>query len=268
MYRHTVCYSESLALVTNSDVNAALDEVLIRRNSHLIFTEPFNLLSVYGSSTTLTRARFGNAGLQQKSIPHIWPLGRADTIPSRPRLMDVRDRPIVLPENEELTIEATTDAAGPVIANFVLDLAKPEWTMNFPAYLERLTVRATVAITAGSASSWTALAEPTFERDPLNGVYAIVGAACVAANAIAFRLRFPDAPNVGGKQLRPGGLVTNAIGDFPWEPQLGGLGEWGRFHTFSPPEVQVFDDTAGGTYELRYDLLYLGDNPALLQASR
>lgn len=268
MYRHTACYSASKAAVTNSDTAAALDEVLTRRNSHLIFTEPFNLAAVYGSSSTLTRARFGNAALQQKSIPHIWPLGRTDTIPSRPRLMNMLNRPMVLPQNEELTIECTTDAAGPVIQNFVLQLTKPNWTMNFPAYLERLSVRATVVITAGAASSWTTLSEITFERDPLNGVYAVIGANLVAANAIAFRFRFPDQLPADGKQLRPGGLVTDAIGNFPWEPENGMLGEWGRFHTFTPPEVQVFEDTAGGTYEMRIDLLYLGENEDLLRQPR
>lgn len=268
MWRHTAVYSESLAQVTNSDVNAAADEVITRRNSHLIFTEPFNLGAVYGASSTLTRARFGNAALQQKGIPNLWPLGRSDTIESRPVLMDLMNRPMELPQNEELTIEATTDAAGPVIANFVLHLLKPSFTFNFPSFRERLLVRATSAVTAGSASAWTALADLTFERDLLNGVYAVVGAAVVAANAIAFRFRFPDVLPADGKQLRPGGLVTNAVGDYPWGPQFGGLGEWGRFHTFTPPELQVFDDTAGGTYEVRLDLLYLGPDKSRLYESR
>lgn len=268
MYRHTAAYSESFAAVTNSDTNAAADGVITVRNSHLIFTEPFYLAAIYGSSSTLTRARFGNAALQHRSIPHIWPLGRDDTIPSRPRLMEMLDRPMFLPQNEELTIESTTDAAGPVIANFILHLVKERWNRNLPAFLDRLTVRATSTVVAGAASAWTAEAELTFERDPWNGVYAVIGANVVAANAIAFRFRFPDQPSADGKQLRPGGLVTNAVGNFPWEPENGGLGEWGRFHTFTPPVLQVFEDTAGGTYEVRLDLLYLGENRDLLYAPR
>lgn len=268
MYLHLACYGESVGQVTNSDINAIADGLIVTRNSHLIFTEPFSLAAVYGSSTTLTRARFGNAGLQQRGIPHIWPLGRTDTVPSRPRIMDMTDRPLTLPQNEELTIEATTDAVGPVAANFVLWLVKPDWHRNFPAHLERLSVRATVVIVAGSETTWTAEAEPTFERDPLNGVYAVVGAQLIAANAIAFRLRFPDQLPVDGKQLRPGTLVTNAVGEFPHEYDQGGWGEWGRFHTFSPPTVQVFADAAGGTYELRLDLLYLGTDKSLLYQIR
>lgn len=264
MYWHVAAYSESLGSVTDSDINAAQDDVYITRNSHLIFTEPTNLLALYGGSTTLTRARFGNQGLQQKGRVHLWPLARTDTIPSRPKLMDFTDRPMAIPLNEELTIEASTDAVGPVIVNFVLWLGDPRWSDRLPSGRDRFITRATAVVVAGAASAWTALASLVFERDLLNGVYAVVGAHCVAANAVAFRLRFPDQAPAGLKQLRPGGLVQNALGDFPWEKQDAGFGEWGRFHTFNPPQIQTFEDTAGGTYEVRLDLIYLGESLALL----
>lgn len=267
MRLHTVAYSESLGAVTNSDVNAANDDVLGTRNSHLILTEPYDVLAVYGSSSTLTRARFGNATLQQKAIPHLWPLGRSDTIPSRPPIMDRRHMPIMLPQDEEITIEATTDAAGPVIANFIMWLAAEGWSQNIPRGLDRFTVRATAVIVAGAASQWTALANLVMERDLIQGSYAVVGAEVVAANAIAYRIRFPDQVAVNNKQLRPGGLVQNALGDIPWEAQSGQLGEWGRFHTFTLPQLQVFDDTAGGTYEVRLDLVYLGSTREALMTA-
>jgi len=252
-------YSESMAALTNSDVNAAQDDVLTRRNSHLIFTQPLNLLAAWGSSSTLTRARFANASLIRLGNVHLWPLERSDTVIALPQMMDFRDAPMKLPQNEELTIEATTDAAGPIIQNFLLLLSDPRWSPTFPAFQERLKTRATAVITAGAASSWTALSEITFERDLWNGVYAVVGANVVAANAIAFRFRFPDQRPAYDRQFRPGGLVQNALGLDPNPMFSGGLGEWGRFHTFTPPEVQLFDDTAGGTYEIRLDLLYLGE---------
>ena len=261
---HLAMYSESLGSVTNSDINAATDDVLGVRNSHLILTEPYDLIAYHGASSTLTRARFGNASLQQIGIPHLFPLGRSDTIPARPEIVDRRVLPIRLPMDEEITIEATTDAVGPVISNFVLWLKPEGETYNLPMGRDRLQVRATAVVVAGAASAWTALANLTFERDLLAGSYAIVGAVVVAANAIAFRLRFPDAVTIRGKQLRPGALVMNAVGLMPWEAQFGGLGEWGRFHTFSPPQVQCFDDTAGGTYEVRLDLVYLGQGRELV----
>ncbi len=255
---HLAAYSESLGSVTNTDVDAAADDVLGQRNSHLILTEPYDIIAHYGAGSTLTRARFGNAALQQVGIPHLFPLGRSDTVPARPEVADRRMLPISLPTDEEITIEATTDAVGPIVTNFVLWMKPQSHTYNLPMGEDRLQVRATVVIAAGTATEWTALATPTFERDLLNGTYAVVGAVVIAANAIAFRLRFPDSRDVQGKQLRPGGLVMNTVGLMPWEPQFGGLGEWGRFHTFTLPQIQVLDDTAGGTYEVRLDLVRIG----------
>ena len=263
-YFHLAAYSESLGSVTDSDVDAALDGVLVRRNNHLIFTDDYNLIAAYGSSTTLTRARFGNAALNQIGNPHIWPLDRSATISDLPAVMDFRDTPMELPKNEELTILATTDAVGPAVADVVIWLATPEWSQNLPGYRDRLITRATVVAPAGAESAWNTAAEVVMERDLYNGVYAVVGASCVAANAIAFRIRFPDQKQVRGKQHRPGGLVQNALGAEPWKAQFRGLGEWGRFHTFTLPEIQFFGDAAGGTYEVRLDLLYLGESPSLL----
>lgn len=261
---HLVAYSESLGSVTDSDVNAAADGVLTSRNSHLIFTGEYDLIAAYGSSTTLTRARLGNAALNQVGNPHLWPLDRSATIADLPAIMDIRDTPLRLPQNEELTILATTDAAGPAVADFVLWLAAPGWSNNLPAHRDRLITRATVVAPAGAESAWNVPAEIVLERDLLNGVYSVVGASVVAANAIAFRMRFPDQPVIQGRQHRPGSLVQNALGNEPPKISFRGFGEWGRFHTFTPPEIQMFGDAAGGTYEVRLDLLYLGQSESLL----
>jgi hypothetical protein len=260
---HTAMYSEAAVNGTNVDIDAALDEIFTRRNSHLIFTQPVNLLAVHAMGSTLVRARFGNAALIQKGTNHIWPVERSATVVDLPQFYDLRDNPLILPRNEELTIEATTDGAGGQ-QWFMLHLADPSWTRNQPVGRDRLITRATAVISAGTENTWTALSEITFERDLLNGVYAVVGAWLTAANAVAFRLRFPDQPQVGGRQFRPGGLVQDAIGNSPHPSMHNDMGEWGRFHTFTPPEVQVFADAAGGTYDLRLDLKYLGESPDLL----
>lgn len=266
MHWHVACYNEAVAQVTDSDITAAVDEVLVTRNSHIILTEPFNLMAAYAGGSLLSRLRFGNAGLTQKGSNHLWPLDVSATIGDLPQLVDRRDSPMVMPLNEEITLLGTTTGAGPSDVNAVLFFCDPMWNMGFPPHTDRLTVRATSTVTAGAEGAWTALANIDQERDLLNGVYAVVGASVVAANAVAFRLRFPDQPPSRGKQLRPGGLVQNATNLRPNPAFSGGMGEWGRFHTFSPPMLQTFDDTAGGTYEVRLDLLYIGKDQSLLNA--
>lgn len=262
---HLSMYSESLGSVTNADVNAAADEVLGIRNSHLLLTSPMVLLGLYHGSTTATRARFSNPQARVLNYPHLWPISRSDTIPSRPMLMDLRHIPLDLAINEELTIEATTDAVGPIIYNAALYLAPKGWQPTLPqSDFAPFWVRGTSVIAAGSASSWTALADITFEQNFFAGVYSVIGADVIAANAIAFRLFFPTSPQFDGKSLRPGGIVVNAVGDVPWPAHNAGLGEWGRFHTFDTLRLQTFDDTAGGTYEVRLLIQRIGDNRDLV----
>lgn len=265
MYFHTLAYSASLAAGPNLDTAAVADEVVGVRNSHFILTNPMNMIAALPVGALLTRARFGNAALSQLGINHLWPLEVSATIPDLPQLIDYRDEPFALPQNEEITIESSNSAAGPTQSSAIMWWAAPEWNRNFPAYLDRLMVRATATVVAGTETTWTALANITFERDLLNGVYAVVGCWVVAANALAFRLRFPAQPSVGGKQFRPGGLVQDAANLQPHPMFNGGLGEWGRFHTFELPQVQVLADAAGGTYEMRMALLYLGKDEMLLQ---
>lgn len=255
---HLAAYSESLGDVTNSDVNAAVDDVLTVRNNHLILTEDYNLIAAWAFGSTIENARFGNVAMTQLGTNHLWPLEVSATVPDDPAIIDMRDFPILLPKDEEITLEVSTTGIGPAQAGAMLWLAPQSFTRNLPSGIDRFTTRATVAIAAGSETTWTALAEPVFERDLYNGTYAVVGAWLRAANALAFRLRFPDVPAVGGKQLRPGALVQDTSALMPSPIQKGGLGEWGRFHTFSPPQVQVFADSAGGTYELLLDLVFLG----------
>lgn len=263
-YTHLSVYSASFGSVTDSDTTAALDEIITRRNNHLIFTEAYDLLAAYGTGTTLTRARFGNASLNQVGNPHIWPLERSATITDNPALMDLRETPLALPQNEELTILSTTDAVGPARAEIPIWLGAAGFSRNLPAYRDRLRTRATAVVAAGAEGGWSSLAELVFERDLINGVYSVIGATVVAANAVAFRLQFPDQKPVNGRQHRPGSLVMNALGDEPCRLSFGAFGEWGRFHTFTPPNLQVFGDAAGGTYEVRLDLLYLGPQESAL----
>ena len=255
---HIIAYTESLGDVTNSDVNAVADDVLTIRNNHLIATEQYNILAAWAFGSTLETARFGNVALTQLGANHLWPIEQSATVPDDPAIIDYRHDPLPLPMDEEITLEISTTGIGPAQAGAVLWLGTPQWNMNLPSGIERFITRTTVVIAAGTETTWTALATPTFDRDLYNGSYAVVGAWLVAANALAFRLRFPDMQGVGNKQLRPGSLVQDTVALKPWEAQRGGLGVWGRFHTFTPPQVQVFADAAGGTYELYLDLVFLG----------
>lgn len=261
---HFAAYSESLGSVTNSDLNAASDEVIQVRNSHLIFSEPYDVIAAYPNGDTLERVRFGNIALQYRGIQHLFPVNQDATIISRPEVSEYLNNRLRLPVNEEITLEATTNAVGPANANVGLWLAKPEWNPAEPFGEDIGWVRGTVVIAAGAANAWTAPVAIVLERDLFNGVYAVVGAQVVAPNAEYFRMQFRTQDGGNGRQHRPGGLVMNSLADVPWYMQSKGLGEWGRFATYELPSIQTFEDTAGGTYEVRLRLKYLGESTSRL----
>lgn len=263
---HLTAWNANLSLANNQTTALVDDTVLQRRNSNLILSEPYNLLAAYAIGVDMTRARFNNVALTTRGVPHLWPITRSATVVSRPRITDLRDMPLKLPVNEEIIMEVSQDgpAMGTSQSSVVAWVGKPDFKRNIPrGHMFR--VRATVVITAGAENAFTALATPVMERDLFGGVYSVVGAHLVAANGIAFRMFFPRQPCIEGRQHRPGGLVQNAIGDHPWEAQDMGFGEWGRFHTFEPPQVQVLSDAAGGTYELRLNVVFLGEDQSLLR---
>lgn len=262
---HLAAYSASLAAGPNLDTTVVPDEVIGSRNSHLIFTDQYRLLACQPIGALLNRARFGNAALQKYSFNHLHPLTVSATQPTNPQVLDFRGDPVELPMNEELTVELGNSGAGPTQSSVILALGSDRWSMNLPTGDAELVARATAVVTAGSETTWTALANMTFERDLINGVYAVVGASVVAAGALAFRLRFPDQMAVNGKQHRPGWLVQETFATQPNLLWKQGFGEWGRFHTFSLPQIQTLADAAGGTYEIRLNLIYLGADKGLLQ---
>lgn len=217
---HMAAYSASLAAGPNLDTTAAADGVFQVRNNHLIFTDPMNVLAAVPIGALITRARFNNAQLTQVGIPHLWPLLVSATVPNLPFPVDYTDEPLELPQNEEIIIETSNSAVGPTQTSVGLLLADPDHTMNLPNYERQLTVRGTAAPAAGSETTWGPEATVIFERDLLNGVYAVIGASVVASAALFFRMRFPDQRPKNGKQFRPGGMVQESAALLPW-PKIG-----------------------------------------------
>lgn len=261
---HLLMYGNtSGGALADADLVAPVDGIFQRRNSHIIISEPYNLIGVLPIGATLSRLRFANPSMITHGQPHLWPLAVSATMPTLPPFNDYRDYPILLPMNEEITLSATTGAADQ--ASAALFVAGPGWNQNIPQGFPRFMARATVVIAAGAEDTWGLPVAIVMERDLLNGVYAVTGAWVVAANALAFRIQFPSMPTFNGRQLRPGGLTQNTAALNPMGIQRFGFGEWGRFHTFELPSIQIYSDAAGGTYEVRLELVYLGNSTALLQ---
>ena len=242
----------------NVDMPAVADTILGIRNNHFILTEQYNLLYAFVHGASLLRARFNIPTLNAIARPQIWPIERSATIPDDPKGLDLRDMPLAIPTNEEIAIEESGNlgAANEREAAFIW-LGDGGWNRNQPRGQYQMIVRFTATIVV-SANAWSADVAIVFSETLRGGFYDVLGAWVVGASDLAFRLIFPRVAFQGSRQLRPGGLCQESVGNTPHVIN-DEMGLWGTFHSFEQPTLQVFALTAGATaIEGRMLLSYRG----------
>lgn len=273
----TLVYSDSAAPAgaTNDDFRAASDPDFAVRNNHYIFTEDYNLAAIAVVGASVTRGRFQSSTLTAVGELAIFSANRSATVPSNPfvEMLMPSGQWLNLPKNEEIQVQVSNNlGAATEQETAVLWVTTDDWTANLPtpaAAPFNITgkIRATFTVTP-TVNAWSGGQNIVLSAGLRNGVYAVVGGYCQGANAAAWRIIFPKFKLYNGRKMRPGGLIQNAVGDipafnFPYGERI--WGEWGRFHTFELPTVEVFGLTASSTtYQLFLDVVYLGTDLSLL----
>lgn len=258
---HLLAYEEALAAgAAFSDLDAVPDSEFSQRNNHFIFTENYNALAFYYQAASATRARLNVPSINAVARHQLYPFHRSATIPNDYRLQDFREYPFPLPENEELAVEGSNDlACGTENSTAFIWIAPPSWNMNLPRGLKRVTVGATSSV-AGVAQSWSALGNLTFNENLRGGWYTIVGAACFDAGVLAARFVLAKPAIYNGRKFRPGVVAMEALGDRPNPYGLNMFGVLGRFHSFEPPQVEVYANASGASSQVWWlDLVWHGE---------
>jgi hypothetical protein len=262
MSYHLLAYEEALAAgAALSDLDAVPDSEFTRRNDHFIFTEQYNALAFYYQAASATLARLNVPSINAVARHQIYPFFRSATIPTDWRFQDFRMMPMALPENEELAVEGSNNlGCGTENSTCFIWVAPPQWNMNLPRGIQRLTIRAT-ASAAGTAQAWGSLANLTFSENLRGGWYSLVGAAFFDAGTLALRFVFAKPRIYNGRKFRPGVLSMEALGNTPNIHGLNAFGVIGKFHSFEPPQIEIFANaTAASTQELWLDLVWHGDS--------
>lgn len=262
---HLLAYEETLGVnAANTDLDAVPDGEFSRRNDHFIFSDRFNLLLASYQATSATLARFNVPRWRTltNAFHQIWPLNRAITVPSNPNIIDYRDMPLELPQEDEIAVEGSNNLAlATEETACFLWIAAPSWTMNIPRGLGRQTARATVASYTPAANVWSADQAITFAETLAGGWYGVVGLALSEPAVLAGRLTFPRGNIYQGRKLRPGVLGTEAVANVESTIFRGGMGVFGYFHTFELPTLQTYNAaSAARTPELWLDLIPLGQS--------
>lgn len=243
----------------NTALLAVPDSVFSRRNNNFIFSGPYQMLAAFYHGVTPTAARFNVPTWNALGRHHIWPLEASATIPDQPQCQDLREYPISFPLREEISIEASCSAAGPEQHEAFLFISPPGWNRNLPRGERRITIAATGAV-AGVAAAWSGLGAITLADGLKGGYYTLCGANCFDAGVLAVRFQFPRQPLVEGRQLRPGILAQEAIGNTPFLLNNGGFGPLGAFDSDELPSIEVFANATGASAQvLRLDLIYHGN---------
>lgn len=247
----------------NVDMTASIDPVISQRNSHFIFTEQHRVLAFMGMGTSLLRVRANIPSWNAIVRHYVDPPNRSATIPSNAQGQWFTEVPLQFPLNEEIAFEESNDLAmGNERENLFIWIAPPGWTRNVPQGRPISCLRFTASV-AGVANAWSSLGGLTFSDTVRGGIYNVVGCEIFDAGTLAFRLLFPKAQMYAGRPLRPGTLCREAIGNVPFGMAFPGpwvWGSWGRFHTFEPPQLEVYANATGAsTQEGRMYVVYEGE---------
>jgi hypothetical protein len=243
---HLAAYlSAGIIVTTENDIPALTDPALSIRNNHYVPPVDMQLLGVYAMGAQLAKMRMLTPKIQAITGNYIHPVDRAN-LPSRfGRGMDFRRRPFVLRGSEELQFKGTdaTITSASQIALAFLGITPPQQTQG-EVYNLRWT-----STTAAVANVWTQLAI-TFENTLPAGVYAVVGGAYYATNAIAMRVIFP------GQVWRPGVIGYVSEPGEVWAPfEDNTFDTFGLFNTVSLPNLEVLNGSTDAVHSGYLDII-------------
>jgi hypothetical protein len=264
-------YSDAAGGGTNADSSAYTDPEFSQRNSHYIFTEPYNLIASYVGGVSASDARFNVPRINALGYHHLQGVNTPATaiIPTPAQIEDLRRCPLTLPTLEEIAVQASDTAGVATHVETFLWIATPDHvyqcqqsSAQLAGFVNpKLTFRFTATVNSG-AYSWSGLTAIVPEVTLRGGWYTVLGVQCVVANLLAYRMVFARSPLYMGRRLRPGNIGVNAVGNYPVYYDRGWLGPWGSFHTFELPQIEAVSAAGGNLSVVGYvDAIYWGNNP-------
>lgn len=249
MAHHLIAFSESqdnanlvpVAALADPSVTVAGDFVQIPSFA------PY-LVGAMAIGANTTRSRLVSPSLRRILNPELRPINVGAEPLSPPAIHLFPLSPIALEPGEQISAEASEDAAGAAQSTVLVYLSDG---VLQPVTGEIFSVRVTGATTL-VAYTWTNAAL-TFDQVLPVGTYQIVGARFEAAGLLAFRFVFQ------GTAHRPGGIGTDAAGDLDMIYQrFGAMGSWGEFVHNTPPTVDFLSLSADASEVGVLDLVKVG----------
>lgn len=248
MPHHTVMFSSSIATGTETQVNAVSDGIITIQNNNFLPQRPYQAAYIAGCATNMQRVRVRTPSIRQIADHWVRGLNQANTWGFPQRVDHGGRNALNFKSGEEITVLATQNAAGAQTQYVALALAD---SMPAPVAGTSYCYRGTSATTA-TAGAWSLLSATWTDALP-DGEYAVVGGTFFSAGCLLGRLVFEN------QTMRPGALgIQSLTNDVDPIFRYGGLGVWGTFRNYAPPQVEVFCTSADTTHEFYLDIVPTG----------
>jgi hypothetical protein len=235
---HLLAFNDTLAAVAGfQDVNGIADPVFPRANAGFDYQIPRDmvLLGAYAGGAANVRTRLVTPSITLNGNAQVVPISGTLLPAANPNFMDLSASPLRLFAEESLSCDMESNSATAVACVALVADAK-ELNYQLPDKGNMRWVRFTTTVTT-VLEQW-ATGTIVFDDALEGGTYGVYGLQTFFATNIASRLSFPS------QVQRPGclGQATAVSRSAPifW----GGLGEWGRFDTFSLPQLECLDSAA------------------------
>ena len=257
---HTAAFYQSVDPAAAYVQLAAIGDSILTVNSPKIQVPTLNqiILAAAGLENTVApRARLVTPSILSVFRHQVAPVNVAagsSVLPqSPPKIIDLRQDPLLLVTGEQLTAEILSDPAAATIQWLLVWFAdgKPA-----PVSGKVFTARATVS-NALTANTWS-LDTLSFDDQLPRGRYQVVGFRPQSTNIVGARLIIP------GQSWRPGALGASAVGDTGSDIfRYGNLGVWGEFEDVDNLQVETLATSADAAgVQIHYvDLIQVRSGP-------
>lgn len=249
---HTSAFS---SLIANSGLLVQLseipDSILPASGLGLLSSRLAYLMGLAGVGANQTRLQFQAPSLRDYGNVDVLPINIGTAFESPPRVDDFSRKMVPLAMSEEWDMFAAQNNGGAseIESGFL-------WSSDgnldpFPAK-KVVQVRWTAAITL-ALGKWS-LIQVTLAQPLTSGQYALVGARCLSAGALAFR--FVPSGSSSGNVFRPGGIAVQTEDQLDHPNQRkGGWGKWLDFTNTTVPQIEIFSLSADTSEEGIIDIV-------------
>jgi hypothetical protein len=254
MPHHTSAFQATIANDGNlHQLTSIPDSILPTSGLGLLSNAFAYIMGIYYVGTSITRGQFQAPSLRDYGNLDTQPVNIGTAVESPPRLDDFSMKMIPAAVSEEWdAFAAQNNGSASEVETAILFSSDGNIAPVPPKKIVQIHWSASITLVA---NVWS-LIQMTMAQPLAAGTYAIVGARCLSAGAIAFR--FVPSGGPSATTNRPGGVAVQAEDQLDWPRQRrGGWGSWLQFTNVTLPAIEIFSRSADTSEEGDIDIVPL-----------